>query len=80
MKKTLFIIGLGAIVACSNPSGENKETSTVVEKFYGEKIDNNNLVSKTIKSQVVSVEGVWHADTQFSMLLLFHYFRTNIFS
>ena len=42
MKKTLFIIGLGAIFACSDPSGENKETFTVVEKFYGEKIDNNN--------------------------------------
>ena len=55
MKKTLFIIGLGAIVACSNPSGENKETSTVVEKFYGEKIDNNNIAEySSVKAEVES--------------------------
>ena len=53
MKKTLFIIGLGAIVACSNPSGENKETSTVVEKFYGEKIENNNIEEySSVKAEV----------------------------
>tara|TARA_B100000683_G_scaffold205947_1_gene199689 strand:+ start:644 stop:1123 length:480 start_codon:yes stop_codon:yes gene_type:complete len=53
MKKILFIIGLGAIVACNIPSGKNKETSTVVEKFYGEKIDNNNIVEySSVKAEV----------------------------
>ena len=55
MKRTLFIIGLGAIIACSNPSGENKETSTVVEKFYGKKIDNNNISEySSVKAEVES--------------------------
>ena len=53
MKKTLFIIGLGAFVACSNPSGENKETSTIVENFYGEKIDNTNITDySSVKKEV----------------------------
>ena len=53
MKKILFIIGIGAIVACNIPSGKNKETSTVVEKFYGEKIDNNNIVEySSVKAEV----------------------------
>ena len=53
MKKTLFIIGLGAFVACSNPSGDNKETSTIVENFYGEKIDNINItVYSSVKAEV----------------------------
>ena len=55
MKRTLFIIGLGAIIACSNPSGENKERSTVVEKFYGKKIDNNNISEySSVKAEVDS--------------------------
>ena len=55
MKKTLFIIGLGAIFACSNPNGENKETSSIVEKFYGEKIDNNNITEySSLKVEVES--------------------------
>ena len=53
MKKTLFIFGLLAIFGCSNPSGENKETSRIVEKFYGEKIDNNNIAEySSVKAEV----------------------------
>ena len=57
MKKSLFIIGLGAIIACNNSIEENKETSTVVENFYGERIDNNNITEYSSVKQEVEQNG-----------------------
>tara|TARA_E500000331_G_C17160286_1_gene671415 strand:+ start:158 stop:637 length:480 start_codon:yes stop_codon:yes gene_type:complete len=57
MKKSLFIIGLGAIIACNNSIEENKEASTVVENFYGERIDNNNITEYSLVKQEVEQNG-----------------------
>ena len=68
MKNILFIIGLGALVACNNPSKENKETFTVVEEFYGEKIDNNNIVEYSTVKEGVEKNGTLTAKIQGEIL------------
>ncbi len=68
MKNILFIIGLGALVACNNPSKENKETFTVVEEFYGEKIDNNNIVEYSTVKEEVEKNGTLTAKIQGEIL------------
>ena len=68
MKKSLFIIGLGAIIACNNSIEENKEASAVVENFYGERIDNNNITEYSSVKQEVEQNGTSNAKIQGEIL------------
>ena len=58
MKKTLFIIGLAVIIACSGNIKENKETPKIADKFYGEKIDNNNIAEYSLVKEEVEKNGI----------------------
>jgi hypothetical protein len=57
MKNKLMIIGLGAIVACSNSTESNSETSEVVETYYGEKINSNDIIDYSVAKKNVSENG-----------------------
>jgi hypothetical protein len=58
MKKTLFILGLGAIIACSNPTENKNEETTTIENFYGEKIDSEGIVDYSIAKAEVTESGI----------------------
>ncbi len=58
MKKTLFIIGLAVFIACSGNIKENKETPKIADKFYGEKIDNNNISEYSLVKEEVEKNGI----------------------
>ena len=57
MKNKLMIIGLGAIVSCSNSTESNSETSEVVETYYGEKINSNDIIDYSVAKKNVSENG-----------------------
>ena len=57
MRNRLMIMGLGAIVACGSPTENNTETSEVVETYYGEKINSNDIIDYSVAKKNVSENG-----------------------
>jgi len=57
MRNKLIILGIGAIVACNNPSESKQEETNTVETYYGDLINSNNIIDVSNAKKEISKNG-----------------------